>query len=974
MRRSKLHSLLGLFVALALVFPFGPAVAQHEAAAPLVPPPPDAVAQLRAETGAEVRLTRHPATGQVSFLALRGGAWHSAAGAALAAAPEASAAAVAEASARDFLGAYGSLFGLSSAPGELSVLRAPVRDDGRAYVRFQQHVQGVPVFGGELIVQVDKSGNVEAVIGEALPDVSLDTTPTVAGPAARQTALDSVAAPNGTTASSLLAGEPALWLYQPSLTEPNGGPTRLVWRFEVTPIALRPIRQLVLVDAHTGAVALSFNQIDTVLNRQTYDANNGTTLPGTLQCDETNPTCSGGDAHEVAAHLHAGQTYTFYLNLHGRDSIDDAGLTLISTVHYDSGYFNAFWNGTQMVYGDAADFPLADDVVAHELTHGVTDYESELFYYYQSGAINESLSDVWGEFLDLTNGTGTDTAPVRWQMGEDATGLGAIRDMEDPTLFNDPDKMTSNLYRSVSGDVSNSAFDNGGVHHNSGVNNKAAFLMTDGGSFNGRTVTALGITKTAVIYYHTATNLLVSGSDYLNLYDALQQSCATLTGTNGITAGNCVEVKDALDAVEMNLQPVPDHNTEAAKCPLGYEVGSTLFFDDLEGGAGNWVTQIIAGSNRWFYGSSFAHSGTFHLLGDDSTTAIDSAVAMNTSYTLPVNSYLHFAHAFGFQGNGDDGGIVQYSTNGGGSWTDLGPLFQDHGYNGTISDGPQVGVSGFISDSHGYIASRASLASLSGQSVRFRFRMSNDTGGVDRGWYVDDISLHTCNVSGSASLVYLPLVAKNHPQPSGSWQTIVSEGFEGSFPTGLWQVSDPGFDEYFWAKRNCRAASGSFSAWAMGGGSIGAGLGCGANYIDFAFSWMIYGPFSLADATDAEYDVQLWLNSESGFDGACQMASVNGNNFYGTCHSGSSGGVFVPEELDLTNVFTLGDLRGQSSVWIAMLFDADDSVNLAEGAHVDDLVVRKCVGGTCTTAAAAASPSGLTSTPATFDLSAQPAR
>jgi len=308
------------------------------------------------------------------------------------------------------------------------------------------------------------------------------------------------------------------------------------------------------------------------------------------------------------------------------------------------------------------------------------------------------------------------------------------------------------------------------------------------------------------------------------------------------------------------------------------------------------------------------------------------------------------------------------------SWTDLGPLFEDHGYNGTISDGPLSGTDGFVSDSHGYIASRANLASLSGQSVRFRFRMSNDTGGVDRGWYVDDVSIHTCILAAGASFVYLPQVSKNHPVPPAAWQTIVTEGFEGSFPTGLWQVSDPGYEEYFWAKRNCRAYSGGFSAWAMGGGSIGAGLGCGANYIDGAFSWMIYGPFSLADATDAEFNVQLWLNSESGFDGACQMASINGNNFSGTCHSGSSGGVFVPEELDLTNVFTLGDLRGQPSVWIAMLFEADGSVNFAEGAHVDDLVVRKCVDGTCPTAAAAVSPSSLTSTPATFDLSTQPNR
>src|SRR6476620_5352850 len=132
-----------------------------------------------------------------------------------------------------------------------------------------------------------------------------------------------------------------------------------------------------------------------------------------------------------------------------------------------------------MVYGDG--FPV-DDVVGHELTHGVTDFESSLFYFAQSGAINESLSDVFGEFIDLSNtaGGGNDSAAARWKIGED---IGAFRDMKNPPAFGDPDMMQSANYFSGPGD-------NAGVHTNSGVNNKAAFLMTDGGTFNGKTVTA----------------------------------------------------------------------------------------------------------------------------------------------------------------------------------------------------------------------------------------------------------------------------------------------------------------------------------------------------------------------------------------------------------------------------------------------------------------------------------------------------
>lgn len=113
-------------------------------------------------------------------------------------------------------------------------------------------------------------------------------------------------------------------------------------------------------------------------------------------------------------------------------------MTLRSTVHYGSGYANAFWNGSQMVYGDAYGFPLADDVVGHELTHGVTDYESNLLYYYQSGAINESFSDVWGEFVDLTNGSGNDAPNVRWLMGEDVSGLGSASQHAKPAGLQRP--------------------------------------------------------------------------------------------------------------------------------------------------------------------------------------------------------------------------------------------------------------------------------------------------------------------------------------------------------------------------------------------------------------------------------------------------------------------------------------------------------------------------------------------------------
>ena len=232
-----------------------------------------------------------------------------------------------------------------------------------------------------------------------------------------------------------------------------------------------------------GAYEYVFDRSPSSALIRTYDVGNATILPGTKVCDETNWACPGGDVEAKNAHRFAKDLYDFYLAEHNRLSLDDQGIEILSAVNYGNNYQNAYWNGYMAVFGDG--FTNSDDVAIHELTHGVTQYESNLFYFYQSGAINESFSDLWGEYYDQLNGLGTDTPAVRWLIGEDIIGATPIRNMSNPPAYGDPDKMTSPNY-----DIS--AADNGGVHTNSGVNNKAVSLMVDGGTFNGRTVTALG--------------------------------------------------------------------------------------------------------------------------------------------------------------------------------------------------------------------------------------------------------------------------------------------------------------------------------------------------------------------------------------------------------------------------------------------------------------------------------------------------
>ena len=675
-------------IGLALLLP-GAAIAQDQAASPS----PDNEQELLGQLG-DARVYRSDATGKVTMIgADKQDAIVRPAGLSADASPETAA--------RAHLSEYGVLFGLSDQASQLRTEETSSAGTGRSLVRFQQVHDGVPVLGGEINVQVDDANNLLVANGEVLPGVSRDTKPTVSAEKARETALAKIAKDRDMNAGDLKAADPQLWIYDATLLGAPGIRTpHLVWRTEVTPAeGIVDIRELVLVDAKLGNVALNFDQIHNARNRNTHDADNTSALPGTLTCNESNPCIDVNfDADVRAAHLYAGQTYDFYFNNHGRDSINNAGMTLISTADYcpdtsNCPYANAFWNGAQMVYGDG--FAAADDVVGHELTHGVTENESHLFYYYQSGAINESFSDVWGEFVDLSNTSGTDTAATRWLGGEDVPGFGAIRDMQDPPAFGDPDRMTSPNYTADPNE-----FDGGGVHTNSGVNNKAAYLMTDGDTFNGKTVTGLGITKVAKIYYEVQTNLLTSAGDYQNLYGALQQSCANLTGTSGITAADCQEVKDAVDATEMNTIPPNAPNPEAPVCDTG-QTKTNLFDDNLENtSSGNWTSSAVTGtSNQWYYpqnsnpfgfDATYATSGSTNIWGYDQATIGDYAITRTANVTPPAGTttYLRFNHAYGFEDDSlgaYDGGVLEYSTNAGSTWQDAGSLFTNNGYNGTIS-------------------------------------------------------------------------------------------------------------------------------------------------------------------------------------------------------------------------------------------------------------------------------------------------
>ena len=218
-------------------------------------------------------------------------------------------------------------------------------------------------------------------------------------------------------------------------------------------------------------------------NRRVYTANNGNSLPGTEKRTEGGG--ATGDASIDEAYEGLGATFDLFWEVFGRDSIDGNGMGLIATTHYGSKYNNAFWNGSQMVFGDGDGvifnrFTIAPDVEGHELAHGVTGATAGLEYHDQPGALNESLSDCFGSMVKQRM-LGQTSAQADWLIGQGLLAAGihgvALRSMKAPgTAYDDAtlgkDPQPDHMSRFV-----NTTSDNGGVHINSGIPNKAFYLV-----------------------------------------------------------------------------------------------------------------------------------------------------------------------------------------------------------------------------------------------------------------------------------------------------------------------------------------------------------------------------------------------------------------------------------------------------------------------------------------------------------------
>lgn len=317
--------------------------------------------------------------------------------------------------------------------------------------------------------------------------------------------------------------------------------------------------------------------------RYIYDCEHTQNLPGKSVRSEGDPPVKDQAVNEAYDAL--GATYDLYHDVFERDSIDDRGGRLVASVHYDVDYGNAFWDGQQMVFGDGdgkifLSFTGAIDVIGHELTHAVTQYTANLDYHTQSGALNESFSDVFGSLVKQYHAK-EDAHSADWLIGEGILGPSirgkALRSMAEPgTAYDDPtlggkDPQPARMedyvhYLDVPFE------DNGGVHINSGIPNKAFYLVAT--QIGGNAWDDAGH-----IWYEALTSRLKENSQFQDCADATFGVAGELFGS-GSTQQQAV--KEAWDEVGISVAVSVARGRKARRPTRAVEANGAALKKQLE--------------------------------------------------------------------------------------------------------------------------------------------------------------------------------------------------------------------------------------------------------------------------------------------------------------------------------------------------------------------------------------------------------
>lgn len=462
-----------------------------------------------------------------------------------------------------------------NAPNNTSFSKIKQESDPLGFVhqKMQQYFKGVKVEFGTVILN-SKAGTVKSLNAAYFPiSEDFDVTPLLSPSQSLNKAISHVGATtylwqNSQEATLMEYSKPTGELVIFPIMENVSTANRLAYKFDI--YATAPLyRADVYIDAKTGEFIFENKRIHhanvpatgnslyngnvsfTAENAagpyrlrqtadgggiQTFNLKNGTNYNNAVDITSSSTNFTSNPTG-VQAHFGAERTYKYYSQKYGRNSYNNTGGVIKSYVSYSTNYVNAFWDGSRMTYGDGDGTnygPLVSlDICGHEITHGVTEYSANLVYSYQSGALNESFSDIFGESIEkFASGTND------WLMGDDigAGGSGgALRSMSNPNAFGDPDTYLGTNWYSGSGD-------SGGVHQNSGVQNFWFYVLSVGKSGtndlgNAYTVTGIGMDKAAAIAYRNLTVYLNTNSQYIDARNGAIQAAKDLYG-----AGSAEEI------------------------------------------------------------------------------------------------------------------------------------------------------------------------------------------------------------------------------------------------------------------------------------------------------------------------------------------------------------------------------------------------------------------------------------------------
>lgn len=698
--------------------------------------------------------------------------------------------------------------------------RSTIVDAIGARISYQQVFSGVEVFGAVLRLHTRPDGFVRAMNGTLVPDLAVDVVPAINPNVAQLSAIHGE--------PGLVAQETHLVIYRENMARGLPGPNHLAW---LVRLGGAGVKRSVFVDAHTGITIDTIDEEPSALVRAVWV--NAVSGPAIWQEGQNLP-YSGAPSATINADTNlviatSGQVYNFFYNLSGgRDSFDGLGSHLNAAVEWNGGTPNsscpnAQWNGanTQFCAGT-----MADDVVAHEWAHAYTEYTDGLLYYFQSGALNEAYSDIWGETIDQLNGIGTDTPAVKWEIGEDTSiwgPSGGLRNMRDPTLHGDPGKTSDAQY------VCSEA-DSGGVHQNSGVVNHTYQLMADGGAYNSVNVSGIGLTKTAAITWRAQQTYLVPFSDFADQADALEAACKDLTGkplnklnvsstlitasADAISPTDCDAVHAAVTATELRLPPPGAVCSDVGLhfslnppsiCPAGTVQTQTIASQTFGVNLGLWiagsrdVVQPSTLSPAWSVTSTlFGRTDSAAYVHNDPTCGLSDESGVRYLQSPPIvlpNVPEPFRLSFDqwmASEHGYDGGNLKYSLNGSGLWT-LVPdtSFLYNGYNTSLfltapyspfpaSTNPMRGErawsgadGGINPASWGTTVVDVGTLANPGDTIAFRFEFGQDQCSGVHGWYVDNISVASCSATTAGSPTPTPVAtatstATNSATPIGT--------------------------------------------------------------------------------------------------------------------------------------------------------------------------------------------------------------